>query len=137
MEGKKSLSPGISNTFCHLCRDVIESIRGISQKFKSFAYFLRKYPEWKGKVVLCHEAFDNESMAEHEKYKETGEEIEKLVGSLNGEFGTVEYAPINYLRQPLNHTDSIALFAIADVALITPLRYFFLLMYSLIYLEMV
>jgi len=51
------------------------------------------------------------------------EEIEQLVGSINGSFSTVTHCPVQYLQKKNpNWEESIALFAIADCCLITSLR---------------
>src|SRR5256712_53166 len=50
------------------------------------------------------------------------EEIDKLVGGINGKFGTIEWTPIVYRYRFLPYNQLLSLFAISDVALVTPLR---------------
>lgn len=51
------------------------------------------------------------------------DEIEKLVGSINGAFSTISHAPVQFLhRKNPSWEESVALFAIADCLLVTSLR---------------
>jgi len=50
------------------------------------------------------------------------EEIDKLVGSINGKFGAVGWTPIVYRYRFLPYSQLLSLFAMSDVALVTPLR---------------
>jgi trehalose 6-phosphate synthase/phosphatase len=50
------------------------------------------------------------------------EEIDKLVGSINGRFGTIDWTPIVYRYRFLPYNQLLSLFSISDVALVTPLR---------------
>jgi len=44
------------------------------------------------------------------------------VGEINGEFGTAQWTPILYLRHAVDRQELVALYTIADVAWVTPLR---------------
>ena len=48
--------------------------------------------------------------------------IEKLVGHINGEFGTVGAVPVHYLRRSLPIEELVAYYLAADVMLVTPFR---------------
>ena len=48
-----------------------------------------------------------------------------MTGSINGQFGSVADCPLLYFQKNFSFDDICAMFAIADVALITPLRYEF------------
>src|SRR5947199_9513321 len=50
------------------------------------------------------------------------EEIDKLVGSINGRFGAIDWNPIVYRYRFLPYHQLLSLFAMSDVALVTPLR---------------
>eukprot|EP01119_Soliformovum_irregulare_P017627 TRINITY_DN5266_c0_g1_i1.p1 TRINITY_DN5266_c0_g1~~TRINITY_DN5266_c0_g1_i1.p1 ORF type:complete len:754 (+),score=270.25 TRINITY_DN5266_c0_g1_i1:33-2294(+) len=105
-----------------ISRDRLEYIKGIPLKFKAFEEFLVTYPEYQGKVVLVQECRPNSEVLNEKAYYELVEEIEQLVGSINGRFGTISYTPIHYLSHNLKSEDTCALFCAADVAMITPLR---------------
>jgi trehalose-6-phosphate synthase len=48
--------------------------------------------------------------------------VHKLVGRINGRFGCLEHSPILYLDQGVSFIELVALYFLADVALITSLR---------------
>ena len=49
------------------------------------------------------------------------EAVERLVGQINGEFGTAGHTPITYLYRKLPPADLVACYRAADVMLVTPL----------------
>ena len=55
------------------------------------------------------------------QYQELIEEVSRLVGQINGHYATVESVPVHFLNQSVDFTELCALYALADVALITPL----------------
>src|SRR5690606_18126791 len=56
------------------------------------------------------------------RYKELQQEVDELVGQINGRFGTPAWSPIVYMRRNLDQKELAALYAIADAAPVTPLR---------------
>jgi trehalose 6-phosphate synthase len=57
-----------------------------------------------------------------ETYRQLRDEIELSVGRLNGDYGTMEHAPINYLHHGYPREEMVALYLAADVMLVTALR---------------
>src|SRR5437879_11829922 len=55
-------------------------------------------------------------------YEQMKEEIDKLVGSINGRFGAIDWSPIVYRYRFVPYHQLLSLFAMSDVALVTPLR---------------
>jgi trehalose 6-phosphate synthase/phosphatase len=55
-------------------------------------------------------------------YQRLRREIDELVGRINGEHGTVDWTPIQYVHRSISHTQLVALYGAADVMLVTPLR---------------
>jgi len=49
-------------------------------------------------------------------------EVDGLVGEINGKYGTIGWMPIWYLYRSLRFHSLVALYSLADVALVTPLR---------------
>ncbi|MDB5301732.1 MAG: otsA [Phycisphaerales bacterium] len=56
-----------------------------------------------------------------EEYKALREEVELRVGHINGRYSTLQSSPIRFYHGSVNFTDLCALYAVADVGLITPL----------------
>lgn len=48
--------------------------------------------------------------------------MNEIVGRLNGVFGKVDYVPIEYVHKHLSLEEICALYRVANVALVTPVR---------------
>ena len=57
-----------------------------------------------------------------EAYQTLRDEVEGMVGRINGEHGQVGYAPVHYLHQSYPREEMAALYLAAEVMLVTPLR---------------
>lgn len=57
-----------------------------------------------------------------EKYKNLKEQVDLLVGRINGKYGTVNWTPIHYFYRSFPLEDLSAFYRMADVAMVTPMR---------------
>jgi len=103
-------------------RDRTEYINGIPQKLKAFEQFLTDYPQYRGKVVLFQNCLPDLELLETPTYSQLVEQIETLVGAINGKYSSIGYCPIYYTNRKLQKKEEKAIFSLADLALITPLR---------------
>jgi alpha,alpha-trehalose-phosphate synthase [UDP-forming] len=62
------------------------------------------------------------SREEDAHYQRERENLERLIGEINGEHASVGRAPIHYLYQSVEPDELVALYCAADVMLVTPLR---------------
>ncbi|HTV11829.1 MAG TPA: trehalose-6-phosphate synthase [Acidimicrobiales bacterium] len=62
------------------------------------------------------------SRGEVEQYRLLREELERAVGSINGDFSEVGHPAVHYLHQSFPKEEMVAMYLAADVALVTPLR---------------
>jgi len=100
--------------------DRLDYTKGIIQRLEAFDLFLAQNPEYKNKVTMILLAVPSRtSMSD---YIELREQLERLVGRINGEHGVIGWAPVWYLYRAVPFERLIALYKISDVALITPLR---------------
>jgi trehalose 6-phosphate synthase/phosphatase len=100
--------------------DRLDYSKGIPHRLKAFESFLSQHPEWRGKLVyimLCVP-----SRTKVRDYVLLKQEVESLVGKINGRFGTPEWMPIYYLYRSFPFERLLPLYAIADIALVTPVR---------------
>ncbi len=100
--------------------DRLDYTKGIPRRLLALERLLEREPRWRGKVRLLQIA-----PASREKvpsYKEFRAEVDQLVGHINGTFSTIDWAPIRYVHRPLNQRQITALYRVADVMLVTPLR---------------
>jgi len=100
--------------------DRLDYTKGIIQRLEAFDWFLTKYPEYKGKVTMILVAVP--SRINVTDYQRLRSDLEKLVGRINGEKSQIDYIPVWYLYRSLSFNIITALYNIADVALLTPLR---------------
>lgn len=100
--------------------DRLDYTKGIPERLRAFRRLLSDYPKWRGKVVLVQVAVPSRERLR--MYTRLRKEVGELVSEINGEWGTAEWSPIIYLRRNLPRAELTALYAAADVALITALR---------------
>ena len=104
-------------------RDRLDSVRGVAQKLQAFEVFLERYPEWRDKVVLIQ--VTSPTSVEEEKEDPDNKiagQISNLVSTINGRFGSLSFAPVQYYPQYLSPHEYFALLRVADVGLITTVR---------------
>ncbi|MTI19993.1 bifunctional alpha,alpha-trehalose-phosphate synthase (UDP-forming)/trehalose-phosphatase, partial [Fulvivirga sp. RKSG066] len=110
----------LGNQKLMLSIDRLDYSKGIPARLEIFDIFLSKYPEYLGKVSLLMVVVP--SRDEVEKYKDLKEEVDLLVGRINGKYGTVNWTPIHYFYRSFPLEDLSAFYRMADVAMVTPMR---------------
>lgn len=100
--------------------DRLDYTKGIKQRLLAFRHFLTKYPEYQEKVVFILLIVPSRDTIS--KYTESKQEINELVGHINGTFGSVEWQPVIYQYKSFDFSNLMACYTGCDVALITPLR---------------
>jgi trehalose 6-phosphate synthase/phosphatase len=103
-----------------LSLDRLDYTKGIVHRLHGYETFLSRCPYWHGRVVLMLIVVP--SRVGVGRYRETKEQIEELVGRINGQFGTLDWVPIRYQYTSLPFEHLLALYHASDVALVTPLR---------------
>jgi trehalose 6-phosphate synthase len=100
--------------------DRLDYTKGIRQRLRAFGELLDE-----GRVSVDDAVFiqvATPSRERVEQYRVLRDEIELLVGRINGEHGRIGTPAINYLHTSYSRTEMAALFRAADVAVVTPLR---------------
>lgn len=100
--------------------DRLDYTKGIPHRLKGFEHFLKKHPKWHGKVVylmLCVP-----SRTQVKAYSELKEEVDRLVGEINGRFGAPGWMPVYYMYRSLPFEKLLPLYSVSDIALVTPVR---------------
>lgn len=100
--------------------DRLDYTKGIMDRLNGFEFFLEQSPNWKEKVVFILNVVP--SRDEIQAYNERKKQLEEKIGTINGKFSTISWQPIIYRYQHLPFHELSALYQLADVALITPLR---------------
>ncbi|MGH7195879.1 MAG: bifunctional alpha,alpha-trehalose-phosphate synthase (UDP-forming)/trehalose-phosphatase [Candidatus Saccharimonadales bacterium] len=100
--------------------DRLDPTKGFLIRLKAYQEFLRAYPKFRGKVIMMMVAVP--SRGDISAYKKLRKNVEKLVEQINDEFGTKRWQPINYMATSLPFEELAALYQLADVAFVVPLR---------------
>ncbi|PTX18798.1 trehalose 6-phosphate synthase/phosphatase [Pontibacter mucosus] len=100
--------------------DRLDYSKGIPQRLRAFELFLEKYPEFHDKVTLLMLVVPSRDAVE--KYKELKEEVDELVGRINGKYSHISWNPIQYFYRSYPLETLSAFYRMADVALVTPMR---------------
>lgn len=100
--------------------DRLDYTKGIPERLRAYRRFLQDHAEWRGKVVLIQVAVPSRERVP--RYTRLRREVDELIGEINGDWSTPNWSPITYLRRNLPQAELAALYASADVALVTPLR---------------
>ncbi len=108
------------NTSLVLSIDRLDYTKGIPSRLLAFEYFLEKYPQFKGKVRLVMLAVPSRSNVP--QYQLLKNEVDQLVGRINGKYSDVGWTPIWYFYRSFPFENLIDLYTSCDVALLTPLR---------------
>lgn len=99
----------------------LDFCKGIPEMLEAMEYLLQHYPEYRGHVVLYAVVRDAGRTTSFQ-YKMLNRHINQLVGRVNGKFGTAEYCPIRYLKRSIEHDQLVALYNLADVAIISSIK---------------
>lgn len=100
--------------------DRLDYSKGIPERLEAFRLLLEQHAHYRGKVKLLMIAVPSRTGVE--AYQSLRDEIEKTVSRINGTYGTVDWAPISYQFQNRPFSEVVALYARADVMLVTPIR---------------
>ncbi len=100
--------------------DRLDPTKGLAERLEAYYEFLRTSPGIHGKVVMAMLAVP--SRTEIDEYKKLKERVEGLVNKINNEFGSRHWQPVDYMYTSLPVESVTALYQVADVAFITPIR---------------
>jgi len=100
--------------------DRLDYTKGIRERLSAFERVLRRRPDLRSGATFIQLCVP--SRIEVDRYDHLRQEIEREVGRINGELGSVGHTPIHYLFQRRGLDELTALYRRADVALVTPLR---------------
>jgi trehalose 6-phosphate synthase/phosphatase len=100
--------------------DRLDYTKGIAQRLRAFDLVLQRYPEWRGQVSLIMLVVPSRDQVA--QYADLKVEIDELVGRINAQYRTIGWNPILYFYRSLPLEELTALYRLAEVALVTPMR---------------
>jgi len=110
----------ITNKKIIISVDRLDYTKGILERLKAFDTFLDENPEYWEKVTMILVAVPSRTGVLH--YQQLKQQVDEMIGHINGKYGKLGWSPIWYLYRSLPFHELTALYYIADVALITPLK---------------
>ena len=102
-----------------LAVDRLDYTKGIAHRLKALTTFFERRPETATRCAVLQVAVPTRE--EIPDYAEMRDEVERLVGQLNGRFGKPGYTPFTYMYRSLPQEELVACYRAADVMLVTPL----------------
>lgn len=100
--------------------DRLDYTKGIPSRLRAFRAALSHFPDLPRAVTFVQVVVP--SRGSIGEYRALRDEIEQLVGEINGQYGEVGYVPLQYMYRVLSRTELLALYRVADVCLVTPLN---------------
>ncbi|MCB9855738.1 MAG: trehalose-6-phosphate synthase [Phycisphaerales bacterium] len=100
--------------------DRMDYTKGIDIRIKAYGELLRSK-----RTTLQDSVFVQVAVPSRERvdeYQSLRDEVERLVGAINGTFGELGMAPIHYLHRSLPAEELVGLYLAADVMVVTPFR---------------
>jgi len=99
--------------------DRLDYTKGIPQRLEAIRQAFIRFPDLRGNISFLQVLVPSrESVHEYQVLKE---EIERLVGEINGQFTEPGWIPIHYLYRSLDKDELTSFYLASEMALITPL----------------
>ncbi len=100
--------------------DRLDYSKGILSRIQGFERFLEQHPEYHDKVSLVMIVVPSRDTVD--SYSELKTKIDEAIGAINGKYSSINWTPLYYFYHGFDFNELIAMYHIADIALITPLR---------------
>jgi len=100
--------------------DRLDYTKGIPRKLLAMERLLERSPGYSGKVRLLQIAVPSRENVE--QYKSLRNDVEQLVGRINGKNASLHASPIHYVYQTVTQEELVASYRAADIMVVTPLR---------------
>lgn len=94
--------------------------KGILRRLQAIDLFLADNPDKRDEMKFIFISVPSRERVE--EYQELLAEVESQIGRLNGKYATVNNSPIHFIHGTVTFTELCALYALAEVAMVTPLR---------------
>ncbi|NYI69925.1 trehalose 6-phosphate synthase [Naumannella cuiyingiana] len=100
--------------------DRLDYTKGLRQRLRAFGELIGEGSLSATDAVFLQVA--NPSRERVQEYRRLRDDIDMLVGRLNGNIGTIGHPPITYLHTSYPREEMAAMYVAADVMMVTPLR---------------
>ena len=100
--------------------DRLDYTKGLPRRMLAMDRLLEREPALRDKVRMIQVVVPSRTKVD--SYEQYRQELDELVGRINGAYATVNSVPIHYLYRSVPQTELVALYRSADLMLVTPLR---------------
>jgi trehalose 6-phosphate synthase len=100
--------------------DRLDYSKGIPHRIQGFGQFLDTYSDWRGRITYLQ--VTPKSRSDVPEYADINETVNQLIGQVNGKHGAPAWTPIRYVNRAYSRASLAALYRMARVGLVTPLR---------------
>ncbi|MCV9907587.1 alpha,alpha-trehalose-phosphate synthase (UDP-forming) [Brucella sp. HL-2] len=100
--------------------DRLDYTKGLPERLKGFRRFLEVNPAWHGRITLLQVTPKSRSgVAEYDALQH---EVAEIAGHINGAIGRLDWTPVRYVNRAFGQQLLAAVYRMAKLALVTPLR---------------
>ncbi|MEO8656612.1 MAG: trehalose-6-phosphate synthase, partial [Ramlibacter sp.] len=100
--------------------DRLDYSKGLPNRMRAFRDMLQRYPDTHNSATLIQIA--SPSREDVSAYSDILHELESICGSINGNFGELDWMPVRYMHRTVARARLPGLYRASRVALVTPLR---------------
>ena len=100
--------------------DRLDYSKGLPKRFAAYQRLLDDHPETRRNVVFMQIAPPTRIGVR--AYTEIRHELERSAGHINGQFAETDWVPLRYLNRALDRGTLMAMFRLAHIGLVTPIR---------------
>jgi len=100
--------------------DRLDYSKGIVHRIEAYSHFLETQHDWRNRVTYLQ--VTPKSREEIPEYGDMSDDVNRLVGAVNGRFGEAAWTPIRYVNRSYPRAALAGMFRISAAALVTPLR---------------
>jgi trehalose 6-phosphate synthase/phosphatase len=100
--------------------DRLDYTKGVPERLRAYAHLLHAEPGYKEKIVLIQIAIPTRERIG--AYEDLHTEVNRLVGEINGRFGTPDWMPVVYINRSIDRPELVALYKLSDVCWVGSLR---------------
>jgi trehalose 6-phosphate synthase/phosphatase len=100
--------------------DRLDPTKGVDKRLEAYRDLLAANSKLRGKVVMVMVAVP--SRTDIPAYKRLADKMERLVADTNKTYGTAKWQPVEYMYTTLQLEALTALYRVADIAFIAPIR---------------
>lgn len=120
LENIVSLKETVQERKIILTIDRLDYSKGILQRLQAYELLLQMHPEYIEQLSLYMIVVPSRDTVP--QYKELRDQIDQLVGNINATYRTLNWLPVHYFYRSFPIEFLSALYATADICLVTPMR---------------